>query len=161
MKTKRTLSAAIAAILILSLVGCSTSPIDILDLAIGAVEIALPLVGPAVGIDPTTLASVQAYLSATSAAISQASTILSGTGTDAQKAAAIAQAFAGIAAPIVPAKYGALVTAVADVAKYVAQFLANQGVAVSSATHQLTQADQVKVKTIKFRADTAKQKLGR
>ncbi len=149
----RNATAAIAAILMLSLLGCSTSPIDILNLAVGALEIALPLIGPAAGVDPQTVTAVESYLNATSAAISQASDILAGPGTDGEKAAQIAQAFAGIAKPFVPAKYTALVNAVADVAKYVAQFLASTGsTAGSSATNTLTQAGKEKASAIKLRA---------
>jgi hypothetical protein len=146
---------ALAAVLILSLIsaGCTASAIDILNLAVGALEIALPLVAPAAGIDPTTASAVESYLAATSAAISQASDILAGPGTDAQKAAAIAQAFAGIAKPLVPAKYTALVNAVQEVAKYVAQFLASTGsTASASASHPLSQGDKEKAVAIKLRA---------
>ena len=71
--------------------------------------------------DPATIASVSGYLAATSQAITQATDIEAGTGTDAQKAVQIAAAFAGIAAPIVPAKYQALANAVQQVAQYIAE----------------------------------------
>jgi hypothetical protein len=152
MKT-RTISAALAAILILCLAGCAASPIDILGLAVGALEIALPLIGPAAGVDAATVTAVEGYLSATSQAITQAGDILAGTGSDAQKTTAIISAFAGIAAPVVPAKYSALVTAVGQVAQYVAQFLTSLPAATTAgASHALKAADKTKVTSIQARA---------
>lgn len=156
MTHKRT--AGIAALLILSMVGCTTSPLEILNLAVGAAELVLPLIGPAAHIDPAVQASVENYLTATSGAIAQASDILTGPGTTAQKSAAIVAAFAGIAAPIVPPQYQGIANAVQAVAQYVAKFLASlpSPVAASARTttapHVLSQSDQAKVAKIKARA---------
>lgn len=159
---KRNFCAVVAAILILCLVGCSPSAIDILNLAVGALEIALPLIGPAAGVDPGTIAAVQTYLGATSQAITQASDILAGPGTDAQKAAAIAQAFANIVAPLVPVKYQALAAAVEQVAQYIAQFLAKTAsMARSETSHQVSPADTQRLGTIKARAGAVHLKVVR
>ena len=150
--TRRTfLEAAGVAAPSLALVGCSTSPLEYLQLAVGAAEIVLPLVAPSAGIDPATVAAVDNYLNAASEAITQASDILAGTGTDAQKATQILAAFAGIAAPIVPPQYAALASAVQLVAQYIAQFLASLPT-TSTATHAIKSSDAVKVSAIKARA---------
>jgi len=156
MKT-RTFSAAIAAILILSLAACSTSPLQILDLAVGAAEIALPLALPAAGVDPATTTAVESYLQATSTAIAKASDILAGTGTDAAKSAQIVAAFAGIAAPVVPAKYQALVNAIQRVAQYVAQFIGSLPAPaaagkMSASISTVSASDAAKLAQIKARA---------
>ena len=143
--------AAGAAVLILAMAGCSTSPLEYLQLAITAAEIALPLVGPAAGVDPATVTAVDNYLSATSGAITQATDILAGPGTDAQKAAQIIAAFAAIAAPIIPGQYSALATAVEQVAQAIAKFIASLP-ATSTATHAPGAADAVKLSAVKARA---------
>ena len=156
MKT-RTVSAAVAAILIISLAGCSTTPLQILDLAVSAAEIALPLALPAAGVDPATTAAVESYLQATSSAIAKTSDILSGPGTPASKSAQIIAAFAGIAAPVIPAQYQALVNAIQQVAQYVAQFIGSlppPTVAgkMSARISTVSPADTAKLAQIKARA---------
>ena len=156
MKT-RTIFAAIAAILIISLAGCSTSPLQILDLAVGAAEIALPLALPAAGVDPATTTAVESYLAAVSTATSKATDILAGPGTPAAKSAQIVAAFAGIAAPVVPAKYQSLVNAIQQVAQYVAQFIGSlppPAVAgkMSARAVSVSPADAAKLTQIKARA---------
>jgi hypothetical protein len=163
---KAKLSAALAAILILSMVGCATSPIDLLNLAIGAAEVALPLVGGAAHVDPAVVTAVEGYLSAASQAIGQASDILAGPGTDAQKAVQIAAAFAGIAAPVVPGQYQSIANAVQAVAGYIAKFLASLP-APSAATanamavtaHPISPANRAKLASIKARADALHARL--
>ena len=155
--SKTSLLATFIGIVILALClilsGCSTTAIDILNLAVGALEVALPLIGPAAGIDPGTLAAVSGYLGGVSQAITEASSILAGTGTDAQKAAAIAAAFAGIAKPLVPPQYSALAAAVEQVAQYVAQFLTKAAAgSASPAIHILSSGDAVKVQAVQQRA---------
>lgn len=131
--TKR-FSGALAALLIFSVLLTSCGTLNYLELAIGAAELALPLIGPSAGIDAGTVMNVEMYLAATSQAITKAVDIQNGTGTPAQKAAQIAAAFAGIAFPIVPAQYQtlpvsqvaayvSLASAVSKVAAYVSQFL--------------------------------------
>lgn len=152
-RTFNTLAPAGIAAAAFTQTGCQ-SALDWLELAVGALEAALPLVAPAAGVDPATIASVNTYLAATSQAIGEASSILAGSGTDAQKATAIVAAFAGIAAPVVPAQYSALVAAVVLVAKYVAQFLAKLPAPTTpaSVTHPASTADKAKLQTIQQRA---------
>jgi hypothetical protein len=160
MNTRRTISAAIAALLILSMIGCTTSPIQILDLAVGAAELVLPLIGSAAHIDPAVQTAVEGYLSAASGAIAQASDILAGPGTDGQKSAAIVAAFAGIAVPIVPAQYQAIANAVQALAQYIAQFLGSLPAPMAMAhtatakasVHTLSASDQATLTKIKARA---------
>lgn len=154
MKTTLLICAAlVVAILLCTLTGCGVSPVTTLELAVGAAEVALPLIP---GVPADVAAAVESYLSATSSAITQASTILAGPGTDAQKAAAITAAFAGIAVPVVPAQYQALATAVAKVAQYVEQFLVASGSAVSttagSPTHAVSAKDTGRLSAVKTRA---------
>jgi len=160
--TKTTLILTIIAVIIaacLCLTGCAVSPVTTLELAVGAIEIALPLI-PGVPTDVAT--AVESYLSATSAAITQASTILAGTGSDAQKAAAITAAFAGIAEPLVPAQYQSLATAVQKVAQYVAQFLTSTGSAANTtSTHALSAKDASRLAAVKTRAQTTTAKVRR
>lgn len=130
-------------LLFLGLAGCTSSEvITDLQLAVDAVSVALPLIAPAAGLPATLVAAIDTYLGATSQAISQASTILAGADTDAQKAVAIAAAFAGIAAPLVcpdqapgapPCKWAGLAAAIQAVAADVAKFLATEPVAASLA----------------------------
>lgn len=109
---------------LLLLTGCTNNQvITDLTLAVDALEIALPLIGPSAHLPPDLEAQIQAYLGATSQAITQASDILAGAGTDAQKAAAITAAFAGIAQPLIPPQYAGIGAAVAQVASLVSKFL--------------------------------------
>ena len=158
MKT-RTIFAAIAAILIISLAGCAVSAVQTLELVVSAAEIALPLIAPSAGVDPATVTAVDGYLAAVSTAVSKASDILAGSGTNAQKAAEITIAFANIADPIVPAKYQGLANAVAQVAAAVEKFLLSQPAAApqSSAKYgsprvAMPGADLAKLAQIKARA---------
>jgi hypothetical protein len=145
----RNVSAFVAILLILAMVGCSTSPIEYLNLAVGALEVVLPLIGPAAGIPPNVISSVESYLGATSDAISKATDILNGPGTSAEKTAQIVAAFAGIAEPIVPVQYQALANAVQQVALYVAKFLASLPPAAGATA---SQSDLAKLATIRNRA---------
>lgn len=139
-------------VLLLALVGCNTSPLAYLDLAVGALEVALPLIGPAAGLPPDVVAQVGSYLAGVSQAATQASDILAGPGTDAQKSAQILAAFAGIAEPIVPVQYQAIVSAVQQVALYVAKFIASIPAASPTAATPLSASSQAKLKTIRARA---------
>lgn len=153
MKFQKRSAAIIAASLIFFLGACGA--LDYLQLAVGAAEIALPLIGPSAGVDSATIASVSGYLAATSQAITQATDIEAGTGTDAQKAVQIAAAFAGIAAPIVPAKYQALANAVQQVAQYIAEYLASLPPSSTSTvgkTTALSSSQKTKLSQIRTRA---------
>ena len=123
---KRRSYAAIAALLILSLVGCTPSQVvSDLQIALDAITVALPVLGTLTGVPADVVTAVISYSAATNQALGQAATILDGPGTDAEKAAAIAAAFAGIATPLVPAQYTALATLVGTIAGDVAVFLAS------------------------------------
>ena len=117
--------AALAAILILAVSLMSCGPLNYLQLAVGALEVALPLVGPAAGVDPQTVTAVENYAAAASDFITKAIDIEAGLGTAAQKAAQIAIAAGNIVkeVPNVPAKYAALATAVSQVAQYIFDYL--------------------------------------
>ena len=169
------LTCFLAAMLLLLAACSSNQVVTSLELTIDAVSSALPLVGPAAGLPPDIQAAVQTYLGATSEAVGKAAVILDGPGTDAQKAAAITSAFAGIAAPIVPAKYQQIATAVQNVAELVAKFLSHatsasieSGPAVRGAsafapepskkgTTKLSAKDRKRLAEIKARAEAAKQ----
>jgi hypothetical protein len=128
--TKHLAAASFVVAAAVAFMGCGTSQIiSNLELAVDAVSVALPLVGPAAGLPVDVQTQVGQYLVATSKAIGQASDILAGPGDDATKAAQITAAFAGIAAPIVPAKYQAIAQAVQQVATLVAKFLGSLPVA--------------------------------
>ena len=112
--------------LLLLLSACSTSQvITNLQIALDAITVGLPILAGITGVPASTVTAVESYISATNAALGQASTILAGSGTDAEKAAQIAAAFANIAKPIVPSQYAAIAALVATVAGDVAQFLAS------------------------------------
>ena len=122
----RSFAACVAIVLCIALAGCSTATvITDLQVALDAISVALPILGGLTGIPPDVSTAVTSYVTAANSALGQASTILAGTGTDAEKAAAIAAAFAGIAAPVVPAQYVALASLVQTVAQDVAAFLAS------------------------------------
>src|ERR1700734_2400403 len=120
------LIALVAAILIICLVGCtSTQIVDSLQVALDAISVALPVLGTVSSVPPDLLASVETYLTAANSALGQASTILTGGGTDAEKTALIVAAFASIAVPAIPAQYAPIAQIVSAVAADVAQFLAS------------------------------------
>ncbi len=116
-------------ILAVCTVGCQTSTvISTLEGVVSAAEIAIPVIGAATGLSPATSAKIVTYLQEVNIATAQASTILAGTGTSAQKAAQIAKAFASIAAGCncVPAGTPQEVVAVVNaVAQAVLNFLTN------------------------------------
>jgi hypothetical protein len=120
--SRKPLAFTLAFLLILS--ACSTSQtITNLQIALDAISAGLPILSGLTGVPPATVTQVETYLTATNQALGQASTILAGPGTDAQKAAQITAAFASIAQPVVPAQYAAIVALVATVAGDVANFL--------------------------------------
>ena len=126
MTKSRNLAALVAILLCITLAGCSTATvITDLQVALDAVSVALPILSSLTGVPPDVANAVTSYVTAANSALGQSSTILSGPGTDAEKAAAIASAFAGIAVPIVPPQYAALASLVQTLAKDVAAFLAS------------------------------------
>lgn len=83
----------------LLLTSCQQSTvISSLEAAVSAAEIAIPVIGAATGLNPKTASAIVTYLEQVNIATAQASVILAGTGTTAQKSAEIVQAFAKIAA---------------------------------------------------------------
>ena len=157
-----------AAAMALMQTGCGAAgALQYLNLAVGALEVLIPLLGPTSGIAQGTLSDVENYAGSVSDAITKASDILSSPESDASKALDIAQAFAGIAKPLVPAQYGAIVSAVAQVAKYIAQFLSSSGgnpsfIAAHSATtsmHLLTKDQMVLAASIRERSVAVRKKL--
>lgn len=115
---------AIAAMLIL--LGCTTSTvITDLQVALDAVTVALPVLAGLTGVPADVSTAVTNYVAAANEALGQAATILDGPDTDAEKAAAVAAAFAGVAAPVVPSQYAVLASLVQTIAQDVAAFLAS------------------------------------
>ena len=158
---------AVLLVALLILAGCSAT--SDLNLVVGALEVAVPLIP---GVPPAIATVAEAYLAATSQAIASATDILAGTGTDAEKAALIAQAFAGIAEPVVPPQYQALVNALSKVAGYVANFLAKETSPISgqaraahalttvgSPTHIASTEERAKLATLKARALAVRAKM--
>ena len=168
MKTSRRNGAlAVLLVALLILAGCSAT--SDLNLVVGALEVAVPLIP---GVPPAIATVAEAYLAATSQAIASATDILAGTGTDAEKAALIAQAFAGIAEPVVPPQYQALVNALSKVAEYVAKFLAKETSPISgtskvsmarstrgSPTHIASAEEKAKLAALKARALAVRAKM--
>lgn len=159
---RKRLSGAIALILILAMLGCaSTQVVGDLQVALDLVATALPILSAATGVPAATMTAVETYITAANAALGQASTILAGSGTDAVKAAQIAAAFAGIAAPVVPAQYAAIATLVQTLAGDVATFLVSLGVqpgatsaAAIKAPSGTTKFDMVKLAHCTAQANT-------
>jgi hypothetical protein len=170
-KTNASHRVLLAVILIglLSLSGCFTpTVITDLQIALDAISAALPVLTNLAGIPSATATAVLAYITATNQALGQASTILSGAGTDAEKAAEITAAFANIAVPVVPGQYAALVSLVATVAADVASFLASvpgktSAAAKLSATHTTlwSAADRLRLQHCQSTANENALKLGK
>jgi type III secretory pathway lipoprotein EscJ len=116
---------SLAAAVILTCTACSQNDVvTSLQLSVDAASVALPIVAQSAGITPALENQLEAYLQATNTAISQASTILAGTGTPQQKSAAIVAAFSTDAVPVMPAGTPlAVVQAIQAVSQDVAKFL--------------------------------------
>jgi hypothetical protein len=139
MKTKT----AIAALMIVCLVGCGqTTVIQNLQITLDAITTAFPIIAGLTTMPPATVTDVENYLDATNTALGQASTILAGPGTDAQKAAQITAAFAAIAQPVVPPQYTSIVTLIGTIAKDVGTFLASLPAQTSTTTTTLSPANR-------------------
>ena len=117
--------AALAALAVTQ-TGCAGDAI-ITDLQAGLDIIAgfLPQIGTLAGLPAALATAVQGYLASVNTALGNASTILLGGGTDAEKAALILAAFAGIAAPLIPPPFNVIAGIVAGLAAAVAKFLAS------------------------------------
>ena len=124
--SKRT-TGALVALLTLSLLTISCDALDYLQLAIGAAEVAIPLIP--IG-DANTKSIVENALATASDAITQVADIEAGTGSTAEKAAAVTALLASTIQTVtaadknIPAQYAALANAVAQVAAYLAKYLA-------------------------------------
>jgi hypothetical protein len=123
MDTKRApLALMLALCLILS--GCTTSQVvNNLQVALDAITVALPILGSVVAVPAPLIALVENYATQANTALGEASTILAGAGTDAEKAALIAAAFAKLGVPDVPAQFAAIANLVSTIAGDIAQFL--------------------------------------
>ena len=137
-------SLATLLILVLALTGCGSAVND-LQVALDAITTAFPLIAGLTGVPAATTAEVVNYLDAANNALDQASTILAGPGTDAQKTAQIVAAFAAVVAPVVPSQYSALASLVQAIAGDVAKFLAGLPATTSTGTTTLSQVDRNKL----------------
>ena len=158
MKTKT----AIAAFLIVCLMGCGqTTVIQNLQISLDAITAAFPIIAGLTTIPSATVTDIEHYLDATNTALAQASTILAGPGTDAQKAAQITAAFAAIAQPVVPAQYANIVTLIGTIAKDVNTFLASLPAQMVTTTTTLTANNRAALSRAAVSAAGNKSKLAR
>lgn len=122
---------AIAVIVILALLMAACAPstvVTALEAVVTAAEVAIPIIGPAAGLPMATTTAIIQYLQLVNQAAAQASTILAGTGTPAQKAADILKAFSNVAAGCncIPAGTpAAIVQVINGVGQAIATFLEN------------------------------------
>jgi hypothetical protein len=110
---------------ILFLSSCSSNQaIADLQVAVDLADIAFQAVAASASIPPDVQTLVVNYLQATDTALSQASAILAGPGTSAEKAAQVTAAFAAAVKPLLPAGTSQVVaSAVNAVAAAIAKFL--------------------------------------
>ncbi len=144
--------------LVLFLVACQQSTIiSTLEGVVSAAEIAIPVIGAATGLNPATSTAIVSYLQQVNIAAAEASTILAGAGTCAQKAAQIVQAFAKIAAGCncIPAGTPQeVVTVVNAVAQAVLQFLTNfPPTPATPPVVKVSATDRAKLTSIRTRAE--------
>jgi hypothetical protein len=144
--------------LVLFLVACQQSTIiSTLEGVVSAAEIAIPVIGAATGLNPATTTAIVSYLQQVNIATAEAATILAGTGTSAQKAALIVQAFAKIAAGcncIPPGTPQEVVAVVNAVAQAVLQFLTNFPPTPAPApVVKVSASDRTKLTSIRTRAE--------
>jgi hypothetical protein len=158
---KRLVPLAIAATLLLT--SCKPSTIvTTLEAIITAAEIAIPVIGAATGLPPQTSALVITYLQDVSTATGQASTILAGSGTPAEKAASIVQVFAKITAGIqlpgnTPPEIQAVLTGVMQA---IASFLSNVGAQpVPAINVSFSEQDKGRLSSIRVRTNASLGKL--
>jgi len=150
MHSYRTPSAILALILILCLASCTSSQtVTDLEVALDAISVGLPILGTVSGVPANVITAAEAYLAAANDALGQASAILVGPGTDAQKSALIIAAFASVAQPVIPPQYaaiGQLVNLVAtDIAKLIAGLPSPNGIRAQTVlgdpTHKWSSGD--------------------
>lgn len=153
---------ALLLVFALLLTGCQTSTvITSLEAAVSAAEVAIPVIGQATGLNPTTAAAIIAYLQAVNVATSQAATILAGPETSAQKSAEIVKLFANVSqgCKCVPAGTPQeVVTVVNAVANAVVNFLANLQQPNPPAL-KVGVSDQAKLNNLRMRSANNIQKL--
>jgi hypothetical protein len=157
---------ALAALYCISLVGCSESQVVLtLGLVVDASEAAVAALGSTI---PAPVASmIQAYLTDVGTAVNKAAPILASTETPAQKAVDVANVFAGVVAPALPAGTPqAIVLAVQAVTAAVSRFLATLPPAAASANAlsagpkpNLSGRDIATLMKIQVRAKTLVEKL--
>jgi hypothetical protein len=128
---------------------CSQSQlITTLNAAVTAAEIAIPVIGAAVGLQPATLTAILTYLKLVSTFTGEAATILAGTGTAVQKSLLISEAAITITKGcncVPPGTPSEVVTVVEAVVNAVGQFLANFPTTPAVKTAASTKAATVKI----------------
>lgn len=139
-----------------TLTGCnSNQAIANLQLAVEAADIAFSAVASSAGLPAATQTAVSNYLTAADQALSQASQILAGPGTAAEKAARLTATFAQVASPLLPAGTPqTVVNAVQAVSNAIARFLSQVGAAQGMPATP-SAAQKQKLQQIQVRADTA------
>lgn len=154
------ISLASVAIVALALISCSSSQIiATLEDVVTAAEIAVTVIGAATGLPANTSAQIVTYLQAVSTATGQASVILAGAGTSAEKAARIVAAFARIAALNLPAGTPAQIVAVVrGVGQAVATFLLNFP-SNAAPTVPVSATARLQLSNLKLRSDLIQAKL--
>lgn len=153
---------ALLLIVVLFLTACQTSTIvAALDAVVAAAEIALPLAGAAAGLPPQVSAAIGQYLRLVNLAADQATLILAGPGTAAEKSAAVVAAFSELAAGCgcLPAGTPQLVvSAIGAVARAIARFLAQLATpagftAANAPVIKVSRADRSALAKIRARAE--------
>lgn len=177
---KASISIILVALMLMSLVGCTNNVTTTLQLVVVAAEAAVDTLGSTGTIPPAVAKQIDAYLLATSDGVSFATDELTSTDDPGIKAAKIAQKFAAITAPNLPAGTPQnIVAVVAAVSKAVLTFLStvqstkavlvkDSGFSTAFAdTNQTNKAkrmkmssgDRAKLKNIKDRAEALRRKI--
>jgi hypothetical protein len=138
-----------------------------LEGVITAAEVALPVIGAAAGLPPGVLVAIVAYLRLVSAAAAQASTILAGPGSSAEKSAQIVAAFGNLAAGCnclpagVPSAVLSVINAVvASVVSFLTPFLSRGLMASKPVAVKVSPADRAALAKIRARCEANAAKLG-
>ena len=163
----KTLFLVLLLIFCLLLSSCSSSQIvATLEAVVSAAEIAIPVIGSAAGLSPQTQTMIVTYLQAVNRATGQASTILSGPGTSAEKAVAIASLFAGVAKGLnlPPGTPTQIINVIQGVANAVMAFLQNfpQSNALKAAapvSMKVSRSDKAKLQSLLSRSNASLKKL--
>ncbi len=161
-------SAAIAVMIgLLVLASCQPSTlVSSLEGVVAAAEVAVPVIGAAAGIPAPALAAIVTYLRLVDAAAGQASTILAGAGTAAEKSAQIVAVFSNITAGCncIPAGTPAAVVSVINavtgaVASFISHFASKGILAAQTVEVKVTPRDRVALSKIRLRAEENTAKL--